>query len=49
MDALNIAIQNIDDADVEHVMDLILCDVTDMPLRVGNAGRVDTVVRNSAP
>ena len=47
IDALRIARENIDEAGVDSVCDLLLCDVVDMPLFLTNGlPRVDTVVMN---
>jgi len=43
LDALAIAAQNIEAAEVDEVMDLVLCDVSSMPLRSAGLTAVDTV------
>lgn len=43
MDALVIAAENIEAADVEEVMDLVQCDVSSMPLRAAGLPAIDTV------
>ena len=45
-DALAVARSNIDELEVESAMDLVLCDVTTMPLALAGLNRVDTVIMN---
>jgi putative methylase len=44
LDALVIAAENIEAADVEEVMDLVQCDVSSMPLRPTGLPTIDTVL-----
>lgn len=42
MDALVIAQRNIEESDVGEIMDLVLCDVTQLPVRQAQDPKVDT-------
>ena len=46
MDALAIAQANIEECEVDDTMELLLCDVSSLPIRCTGAAQIDTVIMN---